>query len=59
VDGPVTGGLAVATALVAAAQRREETRGAHWREDFPLASQTWRGHLVTTLEGTTYRPVED
>jgi L-aspartate oxidase len=54
-----TGLHAVATALVAAAQRREETRGAHWREDFPLASQTWRGHLVTTLEGTTYRPVED
>ena len=50
---------AVATALVAAAQRREETRGAHWREDFPLASDAWRGHLVTTLEGTTYRPVED
>jgi L-aspartate oxidase len=54
-----TGLHAVATALVATAQRREETRGAHWREDFPLASEAWRGHLVTTLEGTTYRPVED
>ncbi|MCW2585947.1 MAG: nadB [Frankiales bacterium] len=50
---------AVASALVAAAQRRRETRGAHWREDFPLASEDWRGHLVTTLAGTTYRPVED
>jgi L-aspartate oxidase len=50
---------AVASALVAAATRREETRGAHWREDFPQASEAWRGHLVTTLEGTTYRPVED
>jgi L-aspartate oxidase len=48
----------VATALVAAALRRDETRGAHWREDFPLAADAWRGHLVTTLEGTTYRPVE-
>jgi L-aspartate oxidase len=50
---------AVATALVAAAARRQETRGAHWREDFPLASEAWRGHLVTTLAGTTYEPVED
>ena len=54
-----TGLHEVATALVAAAARREETRGAHWREDFPLASDAWRGHLVTTLAGTTYRPVED
>ena len=54
-----TGLHAVATALVAAATLREETRGAHWREDFPTASPAWRGHLVTTLEGTTYRPVED
>jgi L-aspartate oxidase len=50
---------AVATALVAAAARRQETRGAHWREDFPEASEQWRGHLVTTLAGTTYEPVED
>jgi L-aspartate oxidase len=50
---------AVATALVAAALRREETRGAHWREDFPVATDGWRGHLVTTLAGTTYRPVKD
>ena len=47
----------VATALVAAAARREETRGAHWREDFPDADEQWRGHLVTTLAGTTYEPV--
>jgi L-aspartate oxidase len=45
---------AVATALVAAARRREETRGAHWREDFPDADEAWRGHLVTTLTGTTF-----
>ena len=45
---------AVATALAAAAARREETRGAHWREDFPLASDTWLGHLVTTEAGTTF-----
>ncbi|MCW2608088.1 MAG: L-aspartate oxidase [Frankiales bacterium] len=45
----------VASALVAAASRREETRGAHWREDFPEASDAWHGHLVTTLSGTTFR----
>ena len=27
--------LTVAAALVAAARLREETRGSHWREDFP------------------------
>ena len=48
---------AVATALVAAAVRREETRGAHWREDFPVASEAWHGHLVTTLTGTTFEEV--
>lgn len=48
---------AVATALVAAALRREETRGAHWREDFPVASEAWRGHLVTTLTGTAFEKV--
>jgi L-aspartate oxidase len=51
--------LTVAAALVAAAARREETRGAHWREDFPESSPQWRGHLVTTLAGTTYEALED
>jgi L-aspartate oxidase len=45
---------AVASALVAAASRREETRGAHWREDFPVASDAWLGHLVTTSAGTIF-----
>ncbi len=49
----------VATALVAAAARREETRGAHWREDHPDAEPAWRGHLVTTLDGTAYEPLVD
>jgi L-aspartate oxidase len=42
--------LTVATALVAAAWRREETRGCHWREDFPSASPRWRGHLLAGLD---------
>lgn len=39
----------VAAALVTAALRREETRGCHWREDFPDADPGWRGHLLTVL----------
>jgi L-aspartate oxidase len=41
--------VTVATALVGAAATREETRGCHWREDFPEASEAWRGHLVARL----------
>ncbi|WP_418958388.1 L-aspartate oxidase [Streptomyces tritici] len=39
--------LAVAQALVAAAREREETRGCHWREDFPGRDDgTWQRHLI-------------
>jgi L-aspartate oxidase len=41
--------MTVATALVGAAARREETRGCHWREDFPDARADWLGHLVAGL----------
>jgi L-aspartate oxidase len=41
--------LTVASALVAAAAAREETRGCHWREDFPEARPAWLGHLVPDL----------
>ncbi|MCM4077373.1 L-aspartate oxidase [Paractinoplanes hotanensis] len=42
--------LTVATVLVAAARTRRETRGCHWREDFPGAEDEWRGHLLHTLD---------
>jgi L-aspartate oxidase len=42
----------IATALVQAALAREETRGSHWREDFGLTSEMWRGHLVSSLDST-------
>ncbi|GAA4131985.1 L-aspartate oxidase [Actinomadura keratinilytica] len=42
--------LTVASAIVAAAGRRTETRGSHWREDHPdRDDDAWRGHLVTRL----------
>jgi L-aspartate oxidase len=44
----------VAGALVRAAARREETRGCHWREDFPEASDDWLGHLLVTLDGVEW-----
>jgi L-aspartate oxidase len=41
--------LTVACALVASAHAREETRGCHWREDFPEAREEWLGHLVAAI----------
>lgn len=42
--------LLVARVLVAAARRREETRGCHWREDRPERDDAdWRRHLVVRL----------
>ncbi|WP_411137039.1 L-aspartate oxidase [Streptomyces sp. C10] len=43
--------LCVARVLVAAARRREETRGCHWREDHPDRDDaSWRRHFRITLE---------
>ncbi|MGK5551137.1 L-aspartate oxidase [Actinomadura kijaniata] len=56
--------LTVAAAIVAAARRRTETRGSHWREDHPERDDAaWRGHLTTRLTDagltTAYTPLED
>nr|WP_117213473.1 L-aspartate oxidase [Allorhizocola rhizosphaerae] len=42
--------LTVASALVAAASARRETRGCHWREDYPSDDPQWRGHLLVGLD---------
>jgi len=42
----------VATALVAGARLRAETRGCHWREDHPEPDDEWLGHVVTSLESS-------
>ncbi|MFE3605247.1 L-aspartate oxidase [Streptomyces goshikiensis] len=48
--------LCVARVLVAAAQRRAETRGCHWREDHPDRDDAdWRRHLVVRLSATEKR----
>jgi L-aspartate oxidase len=44
---------ALATALVTSAALRTETRGSHWREDYPDSSDTWLGHLIVTLDAET------
>jgi aspartate oxidase len=55
----------LATALVASATMRTETRGSHWREDYPDSSDGWLGHLIVSLNpdpgdvrtGTRPRPL--
>jgi fumarate reductase flavoprotein subunit len=44
-------------AIVIAAQAREESRGAHWREDFPDTRSDAQGlsHTLVTLEGGAVR----
>jgi L-aspartate oxidase len=38
--------MTVATAIVASARLREESRGAHWRDDFEGRREEWHGHLI-------------
>jgi L-aspartate oxidase len=40
----------VATALLAAATLREESRGCHWREDHPDTLASYEHRIVSTLD---------
>jgi L-aspartate oxidase len=54
--------LSVAACVVEAARARQETRGSHWREDFPETDDSrWSGHLDVRMDdagrlGLTYVP---
>ena len=46
--------VTISRALSAAAQLREETRGSHWREDFPERDdERWSGHIDARLVAGT------
>ena len=49
-DWEATNVMTVARVLVEHALAREETRGSHWREDFPETEENWRVRLVTTMD---------
>lgn len=40
----------LAKVIVASALIREETRGSHWREDFPEQSQLWRKRIIERMD---------
>ena len=40
----------VAGAIVAAATARRESRGCHWRADYPVPSDTWMHRIVVRLD---------
>ncbi|HWA66289.1 MAG TPA: L-aspartate oxidase [Mycobacteriales bacterium] len=46
-----------ASAVVAAASTRRESRGCHWRDDHPAASEWWHRHRVLTSLGADGLPV--
>ncbi len=44
----------LAQAILKAALIRQETRGSHWREDFPETSDLWKKRIVQQLDQTGY-----
>jgi L-aspartate oxidase len=44
----------LAQAILKAALIRQETRGSHWREDFPETSDSWKKRIVQQLDQTGY-----
>jgi len=53
----------LAQAILKAALIRQETRGSHWREDFPETQNNWRKRIVQQLDKrgdwtTSYQEVE-
>jgi L-aspartate oxidase len=40
----------LATAIVKAALLREESRGSHWRSDYPEVSESWLKHIIQSMD---------
>lgn len=40
----------LATAIVRSALERKETRGSHWRTDYPESSDSWRIRIIQELD---------
>ena len=50
----------VAAAMVTLAGRREETRGSHWREDYPAKDDArWRGRQVLSVDEDGYTVTQE
>ena len=54
----------LAQAILKAALIRQETRGSHWREDFPQTSDVWRKRIIQQMDqsgawSTGYQGVSD
>ena len=47
--------MSVAAAVVASARLREESRGAHWRDDCPGVRDDWHGHLLAERDASGLR----
>jgi L-aspartate oxidase len=44
----------LAQTILKAALIRQETRGSHWREDFPATSEQWKKRIVQQLDQSGY-----
>jgi L-aspartate oxidase len=60
-DGDVGSGnrWLAAMAVVRAARHRTESRGCHWREDFPVASASWSRHVAIRLDADGLPAVDE
>jgi len=55
--GPTADPALVALMIATAALAREESRGGHWRADFPQTTPAWARHLVQRIHDTGTRLV--